>query len=174
MSKNSDRIEAISHLREMLNPGDTVTTQVMHVSPSGMSRTIQCEVIAYRVDNVYPMKDGRTDYDAKPIKRTRKSYIADITHNVAVAIGARYNQKHGGVVMGGCGMDMCFAAVYDLGRTLFPYGFGVEGIRLDGRKVRPKTKAGAARMVKNGVVFRGRNGDATGWDDDGGCALRYR
>ena|ERR1035437_1828097 len=49
---------------------------------------------------------------------------------------------------GGCGMDMGFHLVYNLGRTLFPEGFKVEG--------------------------RGRNGDASGWDKDGGYALKQR
>jgi len=48
----------------------------------------------------------------------------------------------------GCGMDMGFYVVYELSRVLFPEGFKVEGI--------------------------GRNGDASGWDKNGGYALRQR
>lgn len=33
-------------------------------------------------------------------------------------------------------------------------------------------KAAAARAVAKGYTFRGRNGDASGWDPDGGYALR--
>lgn len=48
-----------------------------------------------------------------------------------------------GLVVGGCGMDL----VYNLGRVLFPEGFAVEG--------------------------RGRNGDTSGHDKDGGYALKH-
>lgn len=52
------------------------------------------------------------------------------------------------VSVSGCGMDMGFALVYDLSYRLFPEGFAVEG--------------------------RGRNGDESGWDKDGGYALKQR
>jgi len=55
--------------------------------------------------------------------------------------------KSGGIKIGGCGMDMGFELVYCLGRKLFPDGFKVKGI--------------------------GRNGDTSGWDKDGGYALKY-
>ena len=32
----------------------------------------------------------------------------------------------------------------------------------------------AAQAVARGAVFRGRNGDKSGWDDDGGYALNHR
>ena len=65
---------------------------------------------------------------------------------VLLAIGARQG-KRDGILMGGCGMDMGFQLVYSLGRILFPDGFKVDG--------------------------RGRNGDMSGWDSDGGYALRH-
>ena len=65
---------------------------------------------------------------------------------VSLAIGARQG-KRDGIIMGGCGVDMGFHLVYSLGRVLFPDGFKVEG--------------------------RGRNGDTSGWDNDGGYALRH-
>ncbi len=149
MSRN----EAIARLRAMLKPGDKVTTTVLHVSRSGMSRSIQCQAI-------------EKDASGAP-------YIADISWLVARATGNRLDDR-GGVIVTGCGMNMCFSLVYDLGRTLFPDGFGVVGTNSQGRHVRPKSKRGAARMVTNGVKFRGRNGDASGWDEDGGYALGYR
>jgi len=48
----------------------------------------------------------------------------------------------------GCGMDMAFWATYNVGRYLFPDGFKVDG--------------------------KGRNGDTSGWDRDGGYALKSR
>ena len=92
---------------------------------------------------------------------------------VADAIGDRWDDRRGGVVVGGCGMNMCFATVYALGRALFPDGFGIVGEK-DGKRRRPKTAKAAAQMVRAGWRFRGRNGDTNGWDNDGGYALRYR
>lgn len=152
--KAQERANAIETLRKFLKPGDKVTTTVMHVSRSGMSRSIMCQAV-------------RMDDNGTP-------YIADISWMVAQAIGERLDD-HGGVKMGGCGMNMCFAVVYYLGRVLFPEGFGIVGTHpKTGRKARPKTAAAAARMVRNGWKFRGRNGDASGWDTDGGYALDYR
>lgn len=151
--KAQGRADAIAYLRTILKPGDAITCTVMHVSGSGMSRSIMMQV---------PLKneDGTLR-------------IHDISWRVAHAIGARFDSKHGGVVMRGCGMDMRFSAVYSLGRVLFPVGFGIIGER-DGKRKRPVSKAHAARMVRAGWRFRGRNGDASGWDNDGGYSLDYR
>lgn len=113
--------KAISHLREILSPGDTVYTVLRHVSRSGMQREIslfigECE----RIDWL-----------------------------VARALGDRIG-KNDGIVATGCGMDMGFELVYNLGRTLWPDGF--------------KLKKGE----------RGRNGDTSGRETDGGYALRHR
>lgn len=145
--------ESVAYLRTILKPGDAITCTVMHISTSGMSRSIMMQV---------PLKneDGTLR-------------IHDISWRVAHAIGARFDSKHGGVVMRGCGMSMCFETVYILGRVLFPDGFGIIGER-DGKRKRPTTAKQAARMVRDGWRFRGRNGDASGWDNDGGFALDYR
>lgn len=70
----------------------------------------------------------------------------EISGYVAKAIERR-RADDGGIVAQGCGMDMGFEVVYNLSRVLFPEGFKVEG--------------------------RGRNGDTSGWDKDGGYALRH-
>lgn len=151
--KAQSRDEAIAYLRKILNPGDRITCTVLHVSASGMSRSIMLQV---------PVADS---YGTLRIQ--------DISWRVADAIGERFDLKNGGVVMRGCGMDMRFAAVYYLGRVLFPDGFGIIGER-DGKRKRPATAKQAARMVRDGWRFRGRNGDASGWDNDGGYSLDYR
>lgn len=151
--KAQGRADAIAYLRTILNPGDRITCTVLHVSASGMSRLIMLQVPVRQSDGTLR--------------------IQDISWRVADAIGERFDYKRGGVLMGGCGMDMCFAAVYSLGRVLFPDGFGLVGKR-DGKKKRPATAKQAARMVRDGWRFRGRNGDASGWDNDGGYALDYR
>lgn len=152
--KAQDRADAIAYLRKILKPGDAITCTVMHVSGSGMSRSIMLQV---------PFK-----HDDGTLR------IQDISWRVADAIGSRWDYKRrGGVVMRGCGMNMCFEAVYILGRVLFPDGFGIIGEH-DGKRKRPATAKQAARMVRDGWRFRGRNGDASGWDNDGGYALDYR
>lgn len=144
----AEREEHAARLREMLSPGDTVYTVLRHRSKSGMSRRIDLFVI----------EDGEPTC---------------ITYAVAKACDYRVHQD-GGLVVHGCGMDMGFAVVYELGCVLFPEGFGVEGKDSLGRKCKPKSKMGAMEARNKGFEFRGRNGDASGWDDDGGYALKQR
>ena len=96
--KRTERDEAIEQLREMLPPGSTVHTIARHVSRSGMSRSISI-VIA---------RDGDP---------------WDISWLVARALGDRIDQNHGGIKIGGAGMDMGFALVYNLSSTLYRDGF---------------------------------------------------
>ena len=78
--------------------------------------------------------------------------IADITYLVAKAIGSTPKVRDGFgyyvVAVDGCGMDMGFSLVYDLAYHLYPNGFKQEG--------------------------PGRNGDLSGYDKNGGYALRQR
>jgi hypothetical protein len=92
-----NKADALAHLHEILQPGSTVYTQVLHVSRSGMQREVSCHIV---------LRDGS---------------IGQITHTVADAIGHRLG-KNGGIMMGGCGMDMCFHAVYLLGQAMWPGG----------------------------------------------------
>jgi len=91
------QLDAIERLLELLKPGDTVYTILRHVARSGMSRSIQLKIVL----------DGD---------------IVDITYYAARAMGDRIDAKHGGIRIGGCGMDMGFALVYALGRALWPQG----------------------------------------------------
>jgi hypothetical protein len=100
--KEVERQEAITRLKEMVKPGDTLHTIVRHVSRSGMSRVI----------DVYKLVDG----DA-----------LRLSWSVADAIGEPYDRKNEGVRVGGCGMDMGFHVVYNLSRVLFPDGFDCIG-----------------------------------------------
>lgn len=148
------KVESIRYLRSILNPGDTVRTILRQVSRSGMSRRISL-VIA---------RDGE---------------IEDITWHAARAMGDKVKQggrwvQDAGLTVGGCGMDMGFHLVYNLGRYLFTEGFGVEGLHPLRGKLRPLTKAKAQKAVQLGYRFRGRNGDQSGWDDDGGYAFEHR
>ena len=98
--KERERNEAITYLREnvKLVPGDTVYTTVRSVARSGMSRTM----------DVYVMRDN------EPWR---------ITYSVAKATGHQYDDRREALRIGGCGMDMGFALVYDLSYALWPDGF---------------------------------------------------
>lgn len=142
--------EAKNVLLADLKPGDTVNCILRHVSRSGMSRSISL----------------------------LKGDI-DITYYAALAMGDKIDQKNGGIKIGGCGMDMGFSLVYNLGYCLFPDGFG-ESCQEEGCTFRPRTEAEAKQandLAGHGItphVFRGRNGDKSGWDNDGGYALKHR
>lgn len=122
--KNAEKDEAIARLREWIKPGATLYTILRHVSRSGMNRVI--EVVQLR-------EDGE---------------VRVLGFNIALAVGYSYDRQRDGIKVGGCGSDMGFEVVYNLGRVLFPDGFEVKGV--------------------------GRNGDTSGWDNDGGYALRQR
>lgn len=140
--------QSLEHLRKVLKPGDTIGVILRHVSRSGMSR---------RMSFILP------DF-------------TDITWHVHNVTG--YPLKDHELVVGGCGMDMGFAVVYDLGRILFPNGFGVKGYQpsgiFHGTFEAPRDREHAAEMVAAGYLFRGRNGNPDGWDNDGGYALNHR
>ena len=68
----------------------------------------------------------------------------------ATVMDMNIDQKHRGIKISGAGMDMGFSLVYELGSMLYPDGFDLpEGMR-------------------------GRNGDTSGFDIDGGYALVQR
>lgn len=94
----SEKTQAIERLREALPPGSTVATMLRHVTRSGMGRTIVPII---------------TDENGDPW---------DISALVARAGVGTFDRDRGGVKMGGCGMDMGFALVYALARTMYPSG----------------------------------------------------
>ena len=125
-----EQIEYRDALRAMLTPGQTVYTSLEHVSRSGMSRRI----------SLYIVVDGS---------------IQDITWQAAKA-GAGKLHRDGGIVMGGCGMDMGFALVYNLGRTLYPNGVpctGGTGYTPTGRKAR-HPRCGSNDHINGDHVYR--------------------
>ena len=99
--KELERHEAIATLLTMLKPKDVIYTDIKSVSSNGMSRQIAC-YIAYNNEN-------------------EQARIKEITYHVAKACDWRTGSK-GGLIIGGCGMDMAFHLVYNLGRTLWPNG----------------------------------------------------
>ncbi len=146
-----ERQDAIDALREMLSPGATVYTILRHRAKSGMFRVISLAIIS-------------EDHNGKPT-------IFCIDGRACDVLGYTYNTKHDGIPTGGCGMDMGFHLVYNLSRALFPEGFGEKS---EGG-IRPRSREHAKQLVKEKKTkFNGRNGDPSGWDNDGGYALNHR
>lgn len=109
MSKKQDHAEALARLHEWIKPGDTVYTVLRNVSRSGMQREIGIVLL--------PRPDRTGTASDSPLHPN---------YAVATVLGYRIG-KRDGIIVGGCGMDMGFHLVYNLGRTLFPEGFGCIG-----------------------------------------------
>ncbi len=105
--KNAQKSEALARLQEWLKPGDTVYTILDHVSASGMTRHIRL---------VLMKSDGERVTDLHP------------NHAAATVLGLR-QAKRDGLIISGCGMDMGFEIVYQLGRALWPNGVPCTGNR---------------------------------------------
>jgi hypothetical protein len=91
--KEKQKAYSKARLLEMLSHGDTVYTVMRHVSASGMSRRI----------DLYTMRDNRPQY---------------LSGYASILTGWRLHDN-GGIVVGGCGMDMGFHLVYTLSSILF-------------------------------------------------------
>jgi hypothetical protein len=85
-----------SSLLEWLKPGDTVYCVLRSVSSSGMSRRI----------SLFAIHDNQ---------------LISLDYRTSILTGNRLSEK-GGIVVGGCGMDMGFHLVYCLGAALWPDG----------------------------------------------------
>ena len=109
-------------LLKHLTPGTKVYTMLRHVSRSGMMRIISPFII---IDN-------------KPYELSWHIDRIGLFHR-------KYPNE--GLTVYGCGMDMGFHVVYELGRVLYPEGF---------------------KLAKGQY---GRNRDTSGYDTDGGYAL---
>lgn len=96
-AQQADREEAMERLRGLLKPGQEVLCVLRHRSRSGMQRVIDLKTIV----------DGE---------------LQGIGWSAAIAMGDRFDPHREGIVVGGCGMDMGFHLVYNLGATLWPKG----------------------------------------------------
>lgn len=147
--QQTERDDAITTLRAMLSPGQTVYCLLRRVSASGMSRDI----------SFYALDDGSMRF---------------LDGLMSKALGMT-RSKRDGLKVQGCGMDMGFATVYDLGRALYPEGFGLP-CRGRGCAERKADKhfatACTSEDTDGGHAYYGRNGDTSGWDNDGGYALK--
>jgi hypothetical protein len=93
----ANKAKALETLREYLKPGSKVYVQVASMSRSGMSRDLRLFVV-------------------------HEGDLLNITWDACFATGnIPRDSKYGERVwrIGGCGMDMAFAAVYELSSALF-------------------------------------------------------
>jgi hypothetical protein len=103
IAKDYDLAVGIDELRNLFPIGSTVSTVLRHVSSSGMSRSISV------------------------LHADSTGDISDVTWIVARVTGNKIDPKHGGIKMGGCGMDMGFALVYGMSRTIYRDSFYCTG-----------------------------------------------
>ena len=99
----SEKDEARKTLSHYLKPGDTIYTILRHVSRSGMFRVIS------------------------PVVIRRGGDIRDFSMAACRLLDLKFNRRHEGVPLGGCGMDMGFELVYQMSRELWPKGFRCAG-----------------------------------------------
>ena len=95
--------EAIKRLKEEIKKGDTLWTQLNHVSQSGMTRHIS-------------------------VRQIKKDYPLDWTRLVSIALDWKEakNRCGGGIKVGGCGMDMGFHLIYTLSSVLYNDGYAIK------------------------------------------------
>lgn len=153
--EQSEQEEARATLREMFPPGSTVYTVLRHVSRSGMSRSI----------SVLHSDDAGN--------------ISDVSWAVARATESKFDRDRGGVKVGGCGMDMGFAVVYDLSWSLYRDGFGCNGKNCPSndhsngdRDYTPHGHRGP--KYDTTACANGDKSSLSHWHAEGGYALRHR
>lgn len=112
---DTERAEAIAMLRKSLKPGQEICFVVTHVSKSGMQRSIEFYIPAMTRDWSNERNNGFGGY-------VRRMTISRITWEMSRVLGYRIDHKNGGLIVGGCGMDMGFHCVYTLGQKLWPQG----------------------------------------------------
>ena len=97
--------EAIKRLKEKIKKGDTLWTQLNHVSKSGMMRHIS-------------------------VRQIKKDYPLDWTRLVSLALDWKQGKNRfgndNGIKVGGCGMDMGFHLVYTLSSVLYDDGYAIK------------------------------------------------
>lgn len=96
-AKDKEKQEAIQKCKEFIKPNDKIYCVLRHVSSSGMSRRISFYV---NIEN----KIRYLDWYVEKILDYKRDTHKD------------------GVKVSGCGMDMGFAVVYELGKALWPDG----------------------------------------------------
>jgi len=131
MKKNTgETLEAVEKLKQFIKPGDTVYTILRNVSRSGMSRRLTCHA---------KTPDG----------------LMNITYWVAKACGETL--KDAELYVTGCGQDMGYAVVHNLGYVMYPDGYKCagDGCCYNDHSNTPYPKRdGKTQHPKTGYVFR--------------------
>lgn len=119
MRKSDDRKnEAIARLLKTVAPGDTVYSILRHTSRSGLQREISLVAVDRLAVVSFPEWDESREAVVAAVAREALTALDYwVVHGFGYRIG-----KHGGIVVGGGGMDMGFHLVYNLGRRLWPNG----------------------------------------------------
>lgn len=99
----AEKQAAIDDLRAMIKPGDTLWTVLRHVSKSGMMRHVDVYLLAVG-------DDGK-------VRPRWLSRLISRALGYSMTTGARDSLK-----VPGCGMDVGFKVVYNLGAALWPNG----------------------------------------------------
>lgn len=146
-------------LRARLKPGQEIICILRHRARSGMFRVIALAVV----------EDGDLNL---------------ISWSAATAMGIKYHRDHEGIPVSGCGMDMGFHLVYNLGYALWSDGFDCVGNNCpsndhsNGLKRPPECVACdiGRRAIKpdGGVKSCLAHADMYKHHRDGGYALRSR
>jgi hypothetical protein len=105
-AQQAEKTEAIEKLQAILSRGDTLHTILRNVSSSGMSRVISVVYVDPQSSEILNL-----DYLISQLgvyKRTPSS------------------SRHDGLKVGGVGMDMGFAVVYDISQTVFNDGYALK------------------------------------------------
>lgn len=119
---------ALSDLKDLLNRSNRkVFCIVKNVSSSGMSRDIDFYTFTHEQGEI------------------KKHWLS---YRIAGLLDYPFNDKKECVKVSGCGMDMCFSVVYNLGSVLYPKGDGKTITGRNGDK-KPETDGGYLLEVEN-------------------------
>jgi len=95
-----NKTEAINRLKEVIKKGDTLHTQLTHVSQSGMMRHIK-------------------------VRQLKNSTALDWSRLVSIALDWKEAKNrfggYNGIKVGGCGMDMGFHVILSIDKLLTIY-----------------------------------------------------
>ena len=96
-TQNKQELAALADLHALLKPGSTIWSLNRHTSASGMTHCFDFYTI-------------------------QANELIRLTYLICVVCDYKQHPKHGGLKTTGCGMDMAFQVVYNLGVTMWPKG----------------------------------------------------
>ena len=106
--KTMNQKQAIEYLKSIIDEGDTIYYVVKQVSNSGMYR----HITFYKFGVKDEFREGEDRVEPYWLTRT-----------MCVALDYRFKDKTGCMGVSGCGMDMGFSVIHNLGHVLFNDGY---------------------------------------------------